>query len=113
MFSSIGKHAKDTKFINGTCAHRHTETDTDTNFTCFGSFGIHAIDTNFIFGIPQTYTCTDTQTCTHRQTKTKTLTHRCSYADMHVCIHIPTQHTDVHVGNLKEIVSLNPLLSQN
>ena len=54
--------------------HRHmlTQTDTDTfflHFTLSGSFGIHANDTNFIiFGIPQTYTCTDTQTCTHIDT---------------------------------------------
>ena len=51
--------------------HVHTdtqETDTDTIFTfyTFWLIGIHAIDTNFIFGIPQTYTCTGTQTCTHR-----------------------------------------------
>ena len=33
---------------------------------------------------------------------------------MHFAIHIQTQHnTDVHVGKSKEIVSLNPLLSQN
>ena len=38
------------------------------HFTLFESFGIHAKDTNFIFGIPQTYTCTDTQTCTHMDT---------------------------------------------
>ena len=53
-----------------TCAHRHTETDTDTIFIfyTFWLIGIHAIDTNFKFGIPQTYTCTDTQTCTHIDT---------------------------------------------
>ena len=52
----------------------HTQTHTDRyrhhylHFTLFGSFGIHAKDTNFIFGTPQTYTCTDTQTCTHIDT---------------------------------------------
>ena len=69
-FSSFGIHAKDTKFINETPhthrnidTHRHTETDT-ISFLHFTLFGL----ANFVFGIPQTYTCTDTQTCTHRHT---------------------------------------------
>ena len=40
----------------------------NSHFALFSSFGIHAKDTNFIFGILQTYTCTDTQTCTHIDT---------------------------------------------
>ena len=56
--------------------HMHTQTHTDTIFTLFGSFSIHAKDTNFIFGIPQTYTWTDTQTYTHTHTHTHTHTYR-------------------------------------
>ena len=74
------------------------------HFTLFGSFGIHAKDTNFIFGIPQTYTCTDTQTCTHMDTHmyrdidTQIQIHRdiCMFVYKHT-----HTHTDVHVGNLR------------
>ena len=53
--------------------HAHTDTHRQIqisflHFTLFGTFGIHAKDTNSIFGIPQTYTYTDTQTCTHIDT---------------------------------------------
>ena len=41
--------------------HRHTEIQIPfLHFALFGSSGIHAKDTNFIFGTPQTYVCTDT-----------------------------------------------------
>ena len=73
-----------------TCTQKHTQIQVP--FLHFTLFGIHAKDTNFIFGIPQTYTCTDTQTCTHinthmyRDIDTDTDTHR----RMHVCIHTQT-----------------------
>ena len=82
---------KDTNFIIGTYIHRyrytqmhahrdtympmHTHTYTHTqiqipflHFALFGSFGIHAKDTNFIFRTPPTYTDTDTHTHTHTHT---------------------------------------------
>ena len=80
-----------------TYAHRHTETDTDTIFTfyTFLLIGIHAIDTNFIFGIPQTYTCRDSDLHTRRHTHVQR--HWSTDVDMqrhmHVCIDIQTQHT--------------------
>ena len=41
--------------------HRHTQIQIPSlHFAFFGSSGIHAKDTNFIFGTPQTYMCTDT-----------------------------------------------------
>ena len=41
--------------------HRHTQIQIPfLHFALFGSSGIHAKDTNFIFGTPQAYMCTDT-----------------------------------------------------
>ena len=48
-----------------THTHTHIDTDTILHFALFGSFGIHVKDTNFLFGTPQTYMCTDTQTYAH------------------------------------------------
>ena len=92
-----------------TCTQRHTQTDTDTIFTfyTFSSFGIHAKYTNFIFGIPQTYPCTDTQTCTHidmhlyRDIDTQIQIH--TDTCMFVYIHKHT-HTDMHVGSLRKLL---------
>ena len=66
---------------------------------------IHAKDTNFIFGIPQTYTCADTQICTHIDTHMyrETLTHRYRYTCMFVYIHKHT-HTDMNMGNLRKLL---------
>ena len=116
LFSWFDIYAKDTKFINGTWyTHRHMHTDTHRqiqipflHFTLFDSFGIHPKDTIFIFGIPQTYTCTHM----YRDIDTHTDTHR---HIMFVYIHKHT-HTHTHwyaCGKSKEIVSSNPLLSQN
>ena len=93
---------KITMFINEThhthtekyrCTQTHAHTDRYRYhfyiLPYFGSFGIHAKDTNFIFGIPQTYTCTDTQTCTHidthiyRDIDTQIQIQR----DKHICIY--------------------------
>ena len=59
---------------------RHTQTDTDVNF---------------IFGIPQTYTCTDTQICIHidthmdRDIDTQIQIHKdtCMFVDIHKHTH--------------------------
>ena len=72
--------------ITQTHAYRHTEIPF-LHFTLFGSFSIHAEDTNFIFGIPQTYTCTDTKTYTHTHTHTETLTQIHRDICMFVCKH--------------------------
>ena len=55
------RHTTHTQKYRYTQTQAHTETDTDIIFTfyTFGSYDIHAKDTNFI-SIPQTYTCTDT-----------------------------------------------------
>ena len=76
------------------------------HFTLFGSFGIHAKDTDFIFGIPQTYTWTDTQTWTH--TCTEKLTHSYRYT-RDICMFVykqtHTTHTpNVHVGNIRKLL---------
>ena len=84
-FISFGIHHTHTHRNIDTHRHIHTQTSF-LHFTLFGSFGIHAKDTNFIFGIPQTYTCTDTQTCTHIDTHVQTLTQIQIQRDKHVCI---------------------------
>ena len=97
-------HTTHTQKYRNTQIHAHTDRYRYyfLHFTPFGSFGIHAKDTNFIFGIPQTYTCIDNR---HAHTYTERLTHR--YTTTHACLytytntHIYTQ-TDVHVGNLRK-----------
>ena len=94
--------------------HTHTEICTQRHiqipflhFTLFASFGIHAKDTNFIFGIPQTYTCTDTQTYTHIDThmyrdidtQIQIHTDTCMFVYIHKCT-----HTNMHVGNLRKLL---------
>ena len=95
-----------------TCTQRYTQIQVSfVHFTLFGSFGIHAKDTNFIFGIPQTYTCTDTQTCTHMDTHM----YRDIDTQIQICRDICMfvyKHTHTHRcawGKYKEIVSSNPL----
>ena len=84
-----------------TPAHRETQRQIQIpflHFTLFGSFGIHAKDTNFIFGIPQTYTCTDTQTRIHIDT------HMYKDIDTQIQIHTDTCifciHTHTHTHTL-------------
>ena len=57
-------------------------------------------DTNFIFGIQG---LTHVQTLRHAHTCTKTLTHRCRFAETQACLYTYTNttHTDVHVRNLR------------
>ena len=63
---------------------KHTQIQIDTSFTfcIFGSFGIHATDTNVIFGTP------------HRDTDTHSLTHIDTHMYRHTQIHT---HTHTHV----------------
>ena len=100
-----------------------------SHFAPFGSFGIHAKDTNFIFGTPQTYIDTDTHTCTHmyRYTQIHTDTHIQAHIDTDTHTHRYTlRHTQTHAclythtytythtcvcGKSKEIVTSNALLS--
>ena len=53
---------------------------------------MYAKDTNFIFGIPQIYTCTDTQTCTHICRDTSIYRYRHIHTDIHkhTCRHTQT-----------------------
>ena len=73
--------------------HRHTQIPIPvSHFALFGSFGIYAKATDFIFGTPQTYT--DTDTCTH--------------IDKHMYRHTQRQthshtHTDVSRHTLRQI----------
>ena len=95
-----------------THAHRDTQRQIQIpflQFTLFASFGIHAKDINFIFGIPQTYPCTDTQTCTHIDmhmyrdidTQIQIHTDTCMFVYIHKHTHT---HTDMHVGNLRKLL---------
>ena len=45
---------------------------------------IHTKDTNFLFGMPQIYTCTDTQTHAHTSAETP------AHTDTDTCTHIHT-----------------------
>ena len=95
-----------------THAHRDTHRQIQIpflHFTLFGSFGIHAKDTDYIFGIQQTSTCIDIQTCTHidKHTCTDILTHRYKYTQTHACLYTYTNkhtHTNMQVGNLRKLL---------
>ena len=76
-------HTKDTNFIFGTAhtqyrytqTNGHTQTHMDTDVVPLSHFALFvtcmcAKDTNFIFGMPQIYTCTDTQTHPHTPAET-------------------------------------------
>ena len=68
---------------------------------------MYAKDTNFIFGMPQMYTCTDTQTHAHtsaeipahRGTDTCTLTYIRTHADIHrhTCIFFTYTNTHIYI----------------
>ena len=65
--------------------HRYSTTFTFCTFvTC-----MYAKDTNFIFGMPQIYTCSDTQTHAHTYVETPAHTDTCTqtYISTHVDIH--------------------------
>ena len=53
-------HTPHTGKYKCTQTHAHTDTDTILHFTLFGSFGLHAKDTNFTFGTPHTHRYTQT-----------------------------------------------------
>ena len=113
----------------GTHKHMHIQTHRLRfryyfTFYTFGSFSIHAKDTKFIFGTPQTYTDTDKHihVQAHPETHTCTGTHRYRYTQMHAHTHTGTYqdiHRHMHVctythrcahGKFKEIVTSNLLL---
>ena len=100
------------------CTQRHTQADTDTIFTFYTFYLIWHTCQKYKFYIwhitdlPM-HRHSDMHTHRHahvqRHWHTDTDTHR----HMHVCIHIQT-HTHWYAsGKYKEIVSSNPLLSQN
>ena len=109
-------HTKDTNFIFGTAytqyrytqtnGHTQTHMDTDVPLSHFALFVtcMYAKDTNFIFYMPQIYTCIDTQTHAHTSaetpahsdTDTCTQTYISTHADIHrhTCIFVYIQkHT--------------------
>ena len=72
---------------------------------------MYAKDTNFIFGMPQIYTCTDTQTHAHTSAKTPahtdTVTCTQTYISTHADIHRHTciffyihKHTYIYVRSI-------------
>ena len=70
----------------------------------------------FIFGTPQTYTCKCTDTCTHMYWVTithKTCTDTCMFVYIHKYTYIGTYALRCACGISKEIITSNPLLSQN
>ena len=92
---------------HNTDTHRQMDTDTDviplSQFALFVTC-MYTKDTNFIFGMPQIYTCTDTQTHAHTSAETPahTDTDTCTqiYIHTHVDIHRHTcifLHTQTHI----------------
>ena len=84
--------------------HTHTYTDTHRHIQIpfhILHFLAHLVYMPNIFGIPQTYTCTDTQTYVQRHwhTDTDTLRHMLVCKHMHVCIHTQT-HTPMCIWGI-------------
>ena len=89
-------HTKDTNFIFGTphtqyrytLTNGHTQTHMDTDIVPLSHFALfvtymHAKDKVY-FGMPQIYTCTDTQT--HAHTSAETPAHTETHGHKHTCI---------------------------
>ena len=96
------------KSSNGTHIHRYRYTQKYMprlrcryyfTFCTFGLIGIHAKNTNFIFGTPQTYidtvTYRYTHTCACTQAHTETYTDTCMFVHTHI---------DVHMGNVRTLL---------
>ena len=79
-----------------TSGHTQTHMDTDmvplSHFALFVTY-MRAKDTNFIFGMPQIYTCTDTPTHAHICGDTSTCRDRHMYTDTHAYFFT---HTNTH-----------------
>ena len=97
-------HTKDANFIFGrphtqcryTQTNGHTQTHMDTDVVPLSHFALfvtcmYAKDTNFLFGMPWIYTCTDTQTHAHTSAETP------AHTDIDTCTqtYIST-HADIH-----------------
>ena len=114
-------HTKDTNFIlitlqtqyRYTQTNRHTQKHMDTDVVPRSHFVtcMYAKDTNFIFGMPEIYTCTDTQTHAHTSAETPahtdidtcTQTFICTQADIHrqTCISFYIhKHTYIHYRSI-------------
>ena len=106
LFGLFSIHTKDTNLYLAHQTHEYwfTQTHAHTHRHRYHFNILHFLAqlaympmTNFIFGTPQTYTCTDTQTYAHTSldthTCTETLIHRYSY--MNACTHTQT-HTYTH-----------------
>ena len=94
----------------------HTQTHMDKDVVPLSHFALfvtcmYAKDTNFIFGMPQIYTCTDTQTHAHTSvetpahtdTDTCTQTYISTHADIHrhTCIFFYIhKHTYIYVRSI-------------
>ena len=110
-------HTKDTNFIFGTLhtqyrytqTNGHTQTHMDTDVVPLSHFALfvtcmYAKATNLIFGMPQIYTCTDTQTHAHTSaetpahidTDTCTQTYISTHADIHRHTYIYFTYTNTH-----------------
>ena len=125
LFSSFNIHAKYTMFINGmscthTCTQRHTQTDTITIFTFYTFWLIwHTCQRHkfYIWHTTDLHMHRHSDMHTHRHTDVQRYWHTDTDIDthrhMHVCIHIQTHTHWFACGKSKEIVSSNPLLSQN
>ena len=91
-------HTKDTKFYtwhttNTTQIHTDTDVVPLSHFALFVT-SMYAKDTNFIFGMPQIYTYTDTQTHAHTSAEISAHTDRHMHTDIHkhAC-----RHTQTHI----------------
>ena len=96
-------HPKDHQ-VTYTQTNGHTQTHMDTDVVPLSHFALfvtfmYAKDTNFIFGMPQIYTCTDTQTYAHTDTCTYTQTYISTHADIHrhTCIFFIYTNTHTYV----------------
>ena len=111
-------HNKDIQKNGHTQRHMDTDIVPFSHFALFVSY-LYAKDTNFVFGTPQIYTCTDTQTHAHTYSETPAHTdtykvHMQTYTHVSIFVHIH-KNTRAHscaCGKSKEIVASNPLLSQ-
>ena len=104
LFVSFDIHAKNTNFTFGiphTHIYRYTHRHIQIPFFTFCTFWLIWYTCQNIFGILQTYTCTDTQTYVQRHwhTDTDTLRHMQVCKHMHVCIHTQT-HTPMFMWGI-------------
>ena len=101
-------HSKDTNSIFHTLhtqyrytqTNGHTQTHMDTNVVPLSHFALfvtcmYAKDTNFIFGMPQIYTRTDTQTHAHTSAETPTHTDTDTCTQSYISTHTDIQ-THIH-----------------